>query len=208
MNVPSASSDQPQRRTRSAHRGRTKARVADPDRVKALLAGRAAAEVSTYHDTYYDWPDGSLEHEGGQELRVRVIETDDHQRRVLLTFKAAMLDRSSTPEFETTVGDASATDAILTGLGLVHLVAFQKHCWNYTFRAHDHDIKATVVQVPELAGETFLEVETIVDTPAQTVVATTAVHNVLTGLGIGDQDLTDELYTDRVRTQRTTYRQL
>ena len=185
-----------------------KARVADPDRVKALLAHRAGSEASTYDDTYYDWPDGRLERDGGQELRVRVIETDDNQRRVLLTYKATMLDRSSTPEFETTVGDASAIDAILTGLGLVHLVAFQKYCWNYTFRAHDHDIKATVVQVPELAGETFLEVETIVDTPTQTSAATAAVHNVLTDLGLTDKDLTDELYTDRVRTQRTTARQL
>lgn len=183
-----------------------KARVADPDRVKALLARRAGAEASTYDDTYYDWPDGRLARDGGQELRVRVIETDDRQRRVLLTFKAAMLDRSSTPEFETTVGDASTIDAILTGLGLVHLVAFRKHCWNFAFRADDHDIKATVVQVPELAGETFLEVETIVDTPARTSAATAAVDDVLTGLGLGDQDLTDELYVDRIRARRTAGR--
>jgi len=181
-----------------------KARVTDSDRVKALLARRASAEASIYHDTYYDWSDSRLERAGGQELRVRLIETDGQQPCVLLTFKAAMLDGSSTPEFETTVGDVSATDAVLTGLGLVHLVAFQKHCLNYTFRADGYDIKATVVQLPELDGETFLEVETIVDNPGETVAASAAVHNVLIGLGLSDQDLTDELYVDRVRAQRSS----
>jgi adenylate cyclase, class 2 len=179
-----------------------KARVSDPERIKALLARRASAEASTYHDTYYDWPDSRLERDGGQELRVRLVENDGGQLRVLLTFKAAMLDRSSTPEFETTVGDLSAADAILTGLGLVHLVAFHKRCVNYTFRANGHDIKATVVQVPELEGETFLEVETIIDDRGQTVAASNAVHSVLGDLGLSDEDLTDELYVDRVRARR------
>jgi adenylate cyclase, class 2 len=178
-----------------------KARVAHPDKVRALLAQRADAEASTYHDTYYDWPDGTLEHDGRQELRVRVVETANDSQAIL-TFKGTPLDDTSVPEFETTVDDPVAADEILTGLGLVHLIRFQKHCRNYTFRSGSYDVKATIVQIPELDDETFIEVETIVETADQTPPATRAIHDVLTSLGLSDQELTDELYTDRVRTQR------
>jgi adenylate cyclase, class 2 len=93
-----------------------KARVADPDKVKALLAQHSDAEASTYHDTYYDWPDGTLERDGHRELRVREIETAT-DRQAILTFKDTPLDNTSVPEFETTVDDPTAVDAILTGLG-------------------------------------------------------------------------------------------
>lgn len=178
-----------------------KARVADPDKLQALLAARAEAEASTYHDTYYDWPDGSLESDGRRELRVRVIETSAG-RRAVLTFKDTPLDDTSVPEYETAVEDSPALDTILTGLGLTHLVKFQKRCWNYTFEANGHQVKATIVQVPELDGETFVEVETIVDTADRTAAATDAIDQVLASLDLGKHDLTDELYTDRVRSQR------
>lgn len=182
-----------------------KARVADPDKLHGLLAARADAEASTYHDTYYDWPNGSLELDGRRELRVRVIETSTG-RQTVLTFKDTPLDGTSVPEHETTVDDPAALDTILTGLGLAHTIRFQKRCWNYTFEANGHQIKASVVQVPELDGETFVEVETIVDTTDLTSAASAAIDQVLASVDLGEDDLTDELYTDRVRAQRDAER--
>ena len=45
-----------------------KARVADPEGLKARLGRLAAGEPSTYHDTYYDHPGRDLT-AGDRELR-------------------------------------------------------------------------------------------------------------------------------------------
>lgn len=178
-----------------------KARVPDRDHAVAWLAGQAAGEPSTYRDTYYDWPDGSLERDGRKELRVRVIDRADGAR-ALVTFKAPMLDATSTPEYETTVADAASMDAILRGLGLGHAIAYEKRCLNYRFRHQGHAITATVVDVPELPGDTFLEVETLVGDDEDTSDALAAIRSVLTQLGLGDDNLEDEFYIDMVRRQR------
>jgi adenylate cyclase class 2 len=178
-----------------------KVRVPDRDSVVGCLAAQAAGEPSTYRDTYYDWPDGSLEREGRKELRVRVI---DHAggSRVLVTFKAPMLDSTSTPEYETSVADAQSIDAILCGLGLTHAIAYEKHCINYRFQHQDHAITATVVDVPELHDDTFLEVEALVGDGADTGDALAAIRSVLSQLGLSDDDREDEFYIDMVRRQR------
>jgi adenylate cyclase, class 2 len=178
-----------------------KVRVPDRASVVGWLAGQAAGEPSTYRDTYYDWPDGSLEREGRKELRVRVI---DHAggSRVLVTFKAPMLDSTSTPEYETTVADAQSIDAILCGLGLTHAIAYEKNCINYRFQHQGHAITATVVDVPELPDDTFLEVEALVGDGDDTREALAAIRTVLSQLGLSDDDREDEFYIDMVRRQR------
>lgn len=180
-----------------------KARVPDRDTTLAWLNHRSTAEASIYRDTYYDWPDSTLENNGRQELRVRIIETD-HTSRVLFTYKGAMLDAASTPEHETTVTDATALDAILTNLGLEPVIAYEKHCLNYTFHASDHDITTTVVQVPELGGDTFVEIETLVPSNDQIDQATKLIHTILTEIGLGAEHLAPEFYVDMVRHHRTT----
>jgi adenylate cyclase class 2 len=85
---------------------------------------------------------------------------------------------------------------MLRALGLVHLVAFEKHCTNYRFTAAGRDMLATVVRVAELDG-TFIEVETMTDEDG-TAAALTDVRAVLGQLGIVHDDLTSEQYTDAV----------
>lgn len=120
------------------------------------------------------------------------------RRQALLTYKepAVELASGSKPEHETDVGDPSAVDVMLRGLGLVHLVAFEKHCSNYRFAAMGRDMLATVVQVPELEG-TFIEVETMTDEDG-TAAALADVRAVLGQLGITEDDLSSEQYTDAV----------
>lgn len=177
-----------------------KARVTDPATVAGRLRGWTAGEVSTYADTYYDFPDRRLTETGRQEVRLRVIDKPDG-RTAVWTFKGAMLDEASTPEWETEVTDPQAADAILTGLGMTRLIEYTKRCENFRFTAHGHQIATTMVTVPEIDG-TFLEVETLVPDGADRDDALKAIHSVLADLGLSEADLEPTFYIDLVRAGR------
>lgn len=177
------------------------AELARPEHVRAELARRATPETSVYADTYYDRPDQSMD-AAGYELRVRTI-TTGVTSRVVLTYKQPAVDSSgSKPEHETTVDDPAVLHAIFLGLGLVEHIAFRKHCDNYRFTAHGRDLLATVVQIPELAGQTFLELETMAESD-DLPDALNCLRAVLGELGVADDELTTESYTDRVTASRT-----
>ncbi|MFD8496438.1 class IV adenylate cyclase [Amycolatopsis sp. NPDC059657] len=173
----------------------------NPDEVRAALGARAEAERCTYSDTYFDWPDHRLT-EGDYNLRVRTV-SQDGSTRTLLTFKEPRTGASkhAKPEHETEAGDAEVLRTIFHGLGLVERIAFQKHCENYRFTDRGHDLLATVAEIPDLAGQTFLELETIVE-PEHVTEALTAIRAVLHDLGITDEDLSTESYTRRVAARR------
>jgi adenylate cyclase, class 2 len=181
-----------------------KALVRDQETVRGLLRERAAERVSRYHDTYYDWPGRELAH-AGRELRVRVVDEEGEQR-CLLTYKAAPVDpdSGSKPETESPVGDAGAVDAILLALGFTHLVAFDKHCVNFTFTASGRPVLTTLATVPELTG-TYIEIETTATGREDLGEALDAARALLDELGIPRTDLTNEEYTQAVmRTRDTT----
>ncbi|MFE4516288.1 class IV adenylate cyclase [Kitasatospora sp. NPDC056783] len=180
-----------------------KAVVRDPEHVLARLEelyGPGRAEV--YRDTYYDAPDGSLTG-ADRELRIRTVHGPDDTRTVL-TYKGARVDEASgsKPEAETRVADAEAAHEIIVGLGFTPHIRFEKRCRNYEFVRDDRQFLATLVRVPELHA-TFIEVETTAPTPDRLEAALDSVRAVLAGLGIGEDDLTTELYTDAVATART-----
>jgi adenylate cyclase, class 2 len=173
-----------------------KARVQDPAALRVRLLALAVGESSVYHDSYYDWPPGDLSIDG-RELRLRLVDAAS-RRSALLTYKEPAVESvsGSKPEYETQVEDPSAVDVMLRGLGLECIVAFEKHCTNYRFAASGRQMLATVVEVPELDG-TFIEVETMAhddDTDA----ALADVRALLKELGIVEDDLTSEQYTDAV----------
>jgi adenylate cyclase, class 2 len=176
-----------------------KARVRDPRSLHQQLRKLAAGEQGVYRDTYYDRPGRDLT-VSGRELRLRTVQTGSRQRS-LLTYKEPAVDAASgsKPEHETEVASPETVDVLLLGVGLEHLVSFEKHCTNYCFLAEGRDLLATVVTVPELDG-TFLELETMAD-PADTEAALTAIRAVLPRLGIVGDDLTTEQYTDAVLAQ-------
>jgi adenylate cyclase class 2 len=177
-----------------------KARVRDPEAVLAAFDKRATARVEVYQDTYYDLPDGSLM-AGDRELRVRTVHGPESTRSVL-TYKEPRVDEASgsKPECETVVEEPGAVHSMLRGLGYQPAIAFEKRCRNYEFEAHGRRMLATLVQVPEIQG-TFLEVETLAEeTDLQAALA--EVRGVLTELGIDEEDLTTEAYTDAVSASR------
>jgi adenylate cyclase, class 2 len=178
-----------------------KARVRDPARVRELLRQRAPEEVAIYSDTYFDTPDRTLTREG-RELRIRVIHADTTDRTVL-TYKGAAVDEvsGSKPETETTADDADALRAILAELGFEVLIAFEKHCSNYRFTASGRTLLATLVHVPELE-QTYVEIESIVNTEADVEPALETIRAILGELGIQRTEETTETYIDAVAARR------
>jgi adenylate cyclase class 2 len=177
-----------------------KAHVHDPQAVMAALDTRATGRAEVYQDTYYDDPAGTLT-AGDRELRVRTVH-GPYDTRSVLTYKGARVDDASgsKPEHETRVEDPQAVHAMLRGLGYVVTIAFEKRCRNYNFTAAGRQMLATLVRVPEIDGH-FLEVETITDED-QVQAALDDVRAVLAQLGLADEDLTTELYTDAVAARR------
>jgi adenylate cyclase class 2 len=178
-----------------------KARVINPELTRSRLESLASGEASTYRDTYYDWPDHRLTDSGRQELRLRIVTSDDRTRRIF-TFKGATTGRTDTPEYETDVTDGENLDSILSHLGLTHLIAYTKNCVNYRFHAHGHSILATMVQVPEVDA-VFLEVETVIPDTGSSHAARTAIQRTLTDLGLGNDDLDPTFYIDMVTAARS-----
>ncbi|MGH3874239.1 MAG: class IV adenylate cyclase [Pseudonocardiaceae bacterium] len=178
-----------------------KARVRDPGRVRELLRQRAQEEVAVYSDTYFDTPDRSLTNDG-RELRVRVVHTDTAVTTVL-TYKGAVVDEASgsKQEIETVAANADALRAILAGLGFAVLIEFDKHCSNYRFTANHSTLLATLVRVAEL-DQTYLEIESIVDTGEEVGSVLATIRAVPGELGIERTDETTETYTDAVAARR------
>jgi adenylate cyclase, class 2 len=177
-----------------------KATVSDPGALSRALGRLALGEPSTYRDVYYDDPAGTLT-ASGRELRVRVVETAA-TGRTILTYKEPAADEASQskPEHETTAASAEVLDTVLSALGLVHMVAFEKRCVNYRFTARGRDMLATVVTVPEIGG-TFIELETMADHD-DLGPALGDVRAVLAELGIGADALTTDTYTGAVMRAR------
>ena len=177
-----------------------KARVANPAALRERLRRMADEEISVYRDTYYDRPGRELTSQS-RELRVRIIQTGSI-RRAVLTYKEPAADAASgsKPEHETKIADAAVIDAILLALGTERLISFEKHCANYRFTARGRDMLATVVTVPEIDG-VFIELETLADEEDLTA-ALGDVRTVLGELGISDDHLTTETYTDAVMRAR------
>lgn len=173
-----------------------KARVHDAVGLRRALRRRGSEEIGLYRDTYYDRPDRELT-EHGREVRLRVVETGS-VRRAILTYKEPPVDvaSGSKPEHETFIADESVVEAVLLAAGLERVVSFEKHCANYRFTEHGRDFFATIATVPEISG-TFIELETMVS-EAETSPALNDVRAVLHDLGITDDDLTTEQYTEAV----------
>lgn len=178
-----------------------KARVDDPDAVRAVLAAAAGdPEHCTYTDVYLDCA-GQLAAEG-RELRVRTIATQSSVRSIV-TYKGPVVDAASgsKPEVETGIDDPEAMRAVLAGLGYRPVVDVVKTCENYRISTPSgRPVLATVAVVP-LAGGVFLEVETLVEA-AQVPAALDDLRALLLDLEVGPEAWTTALYTDAVIARR------
>ncbi|MBF6134123.1 class IV adenylate cyclase [Nocardia otitidiscaviarum] len=178
-----------------------KARLSDVGSVRRRLARLATPDVVRYHDVYFDQPDESLS-KSDRELRLRTI-VGARGSKHLLTFKDATVDpeTGSKPEHETVIENRDAAESIIVRLGYRPTIAFTKDCENYTFTMAGRTMVATVVTVPEIAG-VFLELETQVSGQDELPQALADLRVVLANLGVGEDQLTTELYTSAVADSR------
>lgn len=173
-----------------------KARINNPETVRVRLQQRAHEHTRTYRDRYFDWPAGNLAVQG-YEIRLRTVDTGSSSTTVFTFKEPAVHASGAKPEHETTLADAEPVAALVHTLGLVERIAFAKHCRNYHLAEHGRDLLATLVHVPELA-ESFLEVETLVADTSEISAGLDAVQAVLDALGVREDELTTESYTDAV----------
>jgi adenylate cyclase class 2 len=178
-----------------------KARLRDPAAVRGRLDALAEGRPATYWDAYFDTPNAALD-DADLEVRLRTI-TDAAGERHLLTFKEPAVDEQSRskPEHETQLSNPDAVTVMLQALGLDVAVEFTKECVNYDFESDGRRFAATVARVPELDG-VFLEVETKAD-DGELEEALAAVRGVLAVLGVSEDELTTDTYTDAVTAART-----
>jgi adenylate cyclase class 2 len=177
-----------------------KARLWHPEKVASALRSRAEPERADYFDTYYDNDAGFLDR-GQRELRLRTQATA-HGNGHVLTYKDRPVDAvsGSKPEHETELTQPAALDILFRALGYQPVISLTKHCENFRFDHEGRSVLATIVRVPELEG-TFLEVETMV-AEGDVNAALAALHRLLTQLGVSEDSLTTELYTEAVAAQR------
>ncbi|MBF6174104.1 class IV adenylate cyclase [Nocardia blacklockiae] len=176
-----------------------KARLGDPDVVRANLRQRARSENVSYRDVYFDR--GNELGQAGRDFRLRTIIGED-ETRYLLTFKDSAVDSetASKPEFETVIGEREPMEEIIARLGYLPVMELTKQCENFRFVSHGRKLLATVVTVPEIEG-TFLELETQA-TEENLRAVLRDLRMVLAELGVSEDELTAELYTDAVAEAR------
>lgn len=170
-------------------------------RLREHSSGPSEREV--YFDKYFDTPNGDFSKQD-RELRLRSVSCmDGRASRSVLTCKDPPFDESSKSkvEYETLVGDPSAMETILTTLGFVEQLAFEKRCEHFKVGHDGYDVVASVVTLPDISG-VFLEVEIQVAALEQTAAAKGSLVTLLRLLGVSETNVTAEYYTDLVRLGR------
>jgi len=130
---------------------------ADHDAVRPRLRERGADREREIEqvDTYYDAPHREFA-ETDEALRIRRERSlDDGETTVRLTYKGPLVDEASKTreEHETNVGDETATDGILDGLGFAPVAVVEKRREVYALDGY-----AVVLDRVADLGE-FIEVE-------------------------------------------------
>lgn len=157
-------------------------------------------EEAEYSDTYFDFKEHGL-FSLDRELRVRKIKSKNGKLKTLLTYKDSPIDSvsKSKPEYEVEVSDYKTITHIIKSLGLVVDIAFKKNCKNYSVFYKDQRITATVVTIPELGNQCFIEVETLIKNKREFNSTMSTLKTFLKKLKIPKSNITAEYYADAVR---------
>lgn len=151
-----------------------------------------------YHDTYFDTPNNELT-ATGRELRLRRV-NGHMQERVLLTSKEPPFDEitRSKVEHEIEVSNYDEAMALVTTLGFIEDVAFQKHCRVYSVDFSSYQVEIALVEIAELP-EKYIELEILISDAEHVNESMAILHELTTLLHIDPDQITNEYYTDLVR---------
>ena len=133
-----------------------KFRLPDPERLrqKLMAAGARRVRAVLEHNTYFDTPEHALR-DGDCGLRLRIAETRDAQRDVVVTYKGPREPGEMNIRSENEVAVRSAEDAaaFLKALGYAPTLSFQKRRESFELAG----ARIELDELPELGY--FLEIE-------------------------------------------------
>lgn len=180
-----------------------KARIKDIENLQSKLnVLSTSTEVAIYEETYFNNEHNLVAQE--KELRLRLIHKNA-TKSVALTYKDPPFDSTSKskPEIEVSISDYQDALKLFTNLGFIIDIQFQKHCLIYRFDWHGLAIALTIADVPEL-GAIFVEIETLVAAKKDTPEAFKKLYALMTDLDIPKSAITNEYYSDAIRSSRIT----
>ena len=158
-----------------------------------------------YRDHYFD--DGSQTLSTSErELRIREINRPDNDTcQIQLTFKDSPLDEQSKSKEETElrISDVQEGVKLLKKLGYRQVLCFEKECVRCQYWYGEFLLSVTLAYVPEL-DTSFIEIETQTDSPGDVEKLKKMLAGRLHHLGIKSDQITNEYYTDAIKTHRNT----
>lgn len=158
-------------------------------------------ENCIYHDTYFDTRNHNLTAQE-KELRLRKI-TGENQNCLVLTYKDPPFDSvtRSKAERQIKVDSYHETLAFIKGLGMVEDIAFEKQCNTCSINYSSYQVEISLVYVSEI-NERFIELEILISDAEAIREAMDALYELALLLKIDPQQVTNEYYTDLVRSAR------
>jgi len=139
-----------------------------------------------------------------RELRLRCIK-DRHSSIIKnqITYKDPPFDESSRskPEIEIKINDLEKSISLLNKLGYEIFLRFEKNCTNYELEYQGLDLLITIAFVEEL-DQHFIEVESPTTDNNEIKHRFTIIKSFLMEIGIKDEDLTNEYYTEAILKKR------
>ena len=160
-------------------------------------------EVQIYESFYFDSNDELNKNQ--KELRLRRI--SDQQSSItkyLITYKDPPFDvfSRSKPEIEIQVDDLEESKALLKKLGYDLFLFFEKECTNYRLEYEGLELLVTLAYIREL-DQHFIEVESPTVFEDEFEQRFSIIKSFLSEIGIRDEDLTNEYYTEAILKRRS-----
>ena len=160
-------------------------------------------EEVIYNSIYFDIDNKlTVDH---KELRLRIIRDPKFETiKNVLTYKDPPFDifSRSKPEVEIEISSSADGIEILKNLGFQIMLRFEKKCTNIILLHQETELFITIAYVSELE-QSFIEVESPTENLQDIDHRFNIVRDFLTQIGIKDEDLTNEYYTEAIIKKRS-----
>lgn len=182
-----------------------KAILKDKKSIAAIIESYdfSSKEELSYESIYFD--SNNTFSNSHRELRLRCIK--DKRSSIiknLITYKDPPFDvfSRSKPEIEIEINDLEESIALLKKLGYEKSLRFEKKCINYKLEYQGLELMITLAFVEEL-NQHFIEVESPTAHENEFEQRFTIIKTFLSEIGVKDEDLTNEYYTEAILKNRS-----
>lgn len=162
-------------------------------------------EEVIYDSIYFEFDSDNKLTIDHKELRLRIIkDSNSKTSKTLLTYKDPPFDifSRSKPEVEIEISNSADGIEILKKLGYQIMMRFEKRCTNINLMHQETELFITIAYVSELE-QSFIEVESPTEFLKDIDHRFKVVRDFLTQIGIKDEELTNEYYTEAIMKKRS-----